>query len=127
MADLTQLTMLKRDVEEWNEWRETHPTTRPSLFRGDLSNASLRDSDLSRADLTDEAQARVREEGRRGAPLLAEELIMPVSGSDEQEHHHRDEGLAPYSEVVVWRRRFYLAIAAVLPLLALMLLCTSRM
>jgi hypothetical protein len=37
---------------------------------------------------------------------------MPVSGSDEQEHHYRDDCLASYSEVVVWRRRFYLALAA---------------
>ena len=51
---------------------------------------------------------------------------MPVSGSDEPEHHYRDDGLAPYSEVMVWRRRFYMALAAVLALLALMLLCASR-
>jgi len=51
---------------------------------------------------------------------------MPVSGSDEQEHHYRDDGLAPYSEVVVWRRRFYVALAAVFALLALMLICGSR-
>jgi len=52
---------------------------------------------------------------------------MPVSGSDEQERHYRDDGLAPYSEVVVWRRRFYLALAAaVFALLALMLICVSR-
>jgi hypothetical protein len=52
---------------------------------------------------------------------------MPLSGSGEQEHHYRDDGLAPYSEVMVWRRRFYLAVAAaVFALLALMLLCASR-
>jgi hypothetical protein len=48
---------------------------------------------------------------------------MRVSGSDEQERRYRDDGLAPYSEVVVWRRRFYVALTAVFVLLALMLLC----
>jgi hypothetical protein len=37
---------------------------------------------------------------------------MSVSGSEEKEHHYRDDGLAPYSEVVVWRRRLYVALAA---------------
>src|SRR5262245_63436191 len=55
-----------------------------------------------------------RSERRCGAPLLPEELIMPVSGSDEQEHHYRDDGLAPHSKVMVWRGRFYLALAAAL-------------
>jgi hypothetical protein len=48
---------------------------------------------------------------------------MPVSGSDEQEQRYRDDGLAPYSEVLVWRRRIYLPLAAVFALLALMLFC----
>jgi hypothetical protein len=43
---------------------------------------------------------------------------MPIPGSDGQEHRYRDGG-APYSEVTVWRRRFYVALAAVLALLAL--------
>jgi len=50
---------------------------------------------------------------------------MPITGSDGQEHRYRVGG-APYSEVVVWRRRFYVALAAVFVLLALMLICVSR-
>ena len=45
---------------------------------------------------------------------------MPVSSSDGQEHRYLGDGLAPYSEVLVRRRRFYLALAAVFALLALM-------
>ena len=66
-----------------------------------------------------------KKRGRR-SPLLAEGLIMPASGSNEQKHHYRDDGFAPYSEVVVWRRRFYLALAAAFGLLGLMLICAGR-
>jgi len=52
---------------------------------------------------------------------------MPTSGSDEQRHHFLDVGLAPYSEVVIWRRRFYVALAAALfTLLALFVTYASR-
>jgi hypothetical protein len=52
-------------------------------------------------------------------------LIMPVSSSDGQEHRYRDDGLALYSGVLVWRRRFFLALAVVFALLELMLMCAS--
>ena len=68
----------------------------------------------------DEPRSRVQEEGGRRSPLLCEKLIMPVSSSDGQEHRYLGDGLAPYSEVLVRRRRFYLALAAVFALLALM-------
>lgn len=35
---------------------------------------------------------------------------MPSSCSNDQQQHPRETGLAPYSEVLVWRRRFYVPI-----------------
>jgi hypothetical protein len=55
---------------------------------------------------------------------------MPSSsgGSAEQDHSFRDAGLAPYAEVVAWRRRFYVALGgAIFALLALILMCASRL
>jgi hypothetical protein len=52
---------------------------------------------------------------------------MPPSGSNDQPQHHRETGLAPYSEVVVWRRRFYVAVAAALfAVVALAMICIGR-
>ena len=46
MADHEHLDILKRGVETWNRWRQEHPDIQP-----DLSNASLRRTDLSGIDL----------------------------------------------------------------------------
>ena len=52
---------------------------------------------------------------------------MASSGSDELPHQFRDTGLAPYAEVVAWKRRFYAALAAALfALLALVVICAGR-
>lgn len=52
---------------------------------------------------------------------------MPSRGSEEQRHNFRDAGLAPYSEVVVWRRRFYVAaVAALFALVVLTVICATR-
>jgi len=41
MADESQVAMLKRSVEEWNEWRQQNPKVRPDLTGADLSNLDL--------------------------------------------------------------------------------------
>jgi LPS O-antigen subunit length determinant protein (WzzB/FepE family) len=52
---------------------------------------------------------------------------MPSSCSNDQQQHPRETGLAPYSEVLVWRRRFYVAItAALFAVVALAVICIGR-
>jgi hypothetical protein len=46
MANPEHLKILKRGVEEWNQWREANPSIQP-----DLSEAYLSETDLSRAKL----------------------------------------------------------------------------
>jgi uncharacterized protein YjbI with pentapeptide repeats len=41
VADQEQVKLLKRSVEEWNEWRKKNPNTRPDLSKADLSGANL--------------------------------------------------------------------------------------
>ena len=46
--------------------------------------------------------------------------------SIDQQQHPRETSLAPYSEVVVWRRRFYVTVAAALfALIALAVFCAG--
>lgn len=62
MADSAQLEMLKRDVGQWNTWREEYPRLKPDLYQADLygvdlslarlDDADLRESTLYRANLT---------------------------------------------------------------------------
>ena len=52
----TELEILGRGVEAWNEWRAANPTVRPSLLAADLldrdlSGANFSETDLSGADL----------------------------------------------------------------------------
>jgi uncharacterized protein YjbI with pentapeptide repeats len=56
MADKTILALLRRGVSGWNDWRATHPDTRPDLSHAglyglDLANANLAGADLRKADL----------------------------------------------------------------------------
>jgi hypothetical protein len=52
---------------------------------------------------------------------------VPSSCSNDQQQHPREIGLAPYSEVMVWRRRFYVAIiAALFAVAALAVICIGR-
>jgi uncharacterized protein YjbI with pentapeptide repeats len=83
MAYPEQLEILKRSVEEWNQWRETHPDIRPGLsvanLRGaDLIGANLSGANLSMADL-------------RGADLIGANLRvadhMPVFLEDASPSH----------------------------------------
>src|SRR4051812_38029057 len=50
MANKEQLEILKRDVDEWNDWRADHPDVRPDLSGMDLENADLVMANLSEAD-----------------------------------------------------------------------------
>ena len=51
MADEEQLTLLKRSVEEWNQWRKEHLETEIDLRSADLSGANLNGANLNYADL----------------------------------------------------------------------------
>jgi uncharacterized protein involved in exopolysaccharide biosynthesis len=55
---------------------------------------------------------------------------MLSSGSNDQAQHPqqpRETALAPYCEVVLWRRRFYMAlVAALFAVVALAVICTGR-
>lgn len=53
MADEALLQILRRGVDEWNEWRRKFPEVRfPDLSGADLSGADLSDANLLRAKLT---------------------------------------------------------------------------
>ena len=67
MANQEHFDLLKQGVEQWNEWREQHPSIRPDLSsvhlsRADLSGVDLSCSDLSSADLS---QANLRQANLR--------------------------------------------------------------
>ena len=52
---------------------------------------------------------------------------MPPSNSEQPCNLIRESALTPYVEVVIWRRRFYLALgAAVFVLAALILVCSTK-
>ena len=66
MANQGHLDILKRGVEEWNDWRVANPEASPDLSKANLSKMDLRDADLTRADLT---RADLTEAQLRGANL----------------------------------------------------------
>jgi hypothetical protein len=51
MANDKHVTMLKKGVAAWNEWRQRNPDIRPDLSNADMSNADLSRADLSLANL----------------------------------------------------------------------------
>lgn len=51
MANQEHFDILKRGVEEWNRWRNSHREIQPDLSGADLNFADLCDAHLSRADL----------------------------------------------------------------------------
>jgi len=58
MADEKQLSMLRKSVKEWNNWREENPDEVPKLSMANLAHAQLDSADLrcanlEYADLTD--------------------------------------------------------------------------
>jgi uncharacterized protein YjbI with pentapeptide repeats len=76
MANPEHLEVLKRGVEEWNQWRIDNPELRPDLGRADLRgadlcNRDLRDADLSFADL---GGARISYADLRGARISYADL-----------------------------------------------------
>ena len=49
MANEEQIAMLKRSVEEWNQWREGNPGLTPELRGAGLSDAQLNRAGLTRS------------------------------------------------------------------------------
>jgi uncharacterized protein YjbI with pentapeptide repeats len=46
MANKEQLALLKRSVQEWNEWRDNNHLVEIDLRQADLSHANLSDANL---------------------------------------------------------------------------------
>src|SRR5690348_14314588 len=46
------IAILQRDVQEWNQWRQEHPATRPELVEAQLSGMNLHGANLSTANLS---------------------------------------------------------------------------
>ena len=51
MANIRHVSMLQKDVKEWNDWRESNPDIRPDLDEADLEDACLSGANLSGANL----------------------------------------------------------------------------
>ena len=90
MANAEHLALLKRDVDEWNEWRLNEPAVVPDLAHADLSGlnlvlvnfsgALLREADLSLANLMG---ADLRNADLRGANLVgARPIGVDLAGAD---------------------------------------------
>src|SRR4051812_44772043 len=90
MANLEHVAALRKDVDEWNRWREENPNIRPDLASADfhginLVMADLRDAILRGADLTlaDLKGADLRGADLRGANLVGARLIgTDLDGAD---------------------------------------------
>jgi len=72
MANPKHLGLLKQGVEQWNMWREQHPTVQPDFHEANLSGASLRKANLSEANLRN---ANLHKAHLRGANLYDADLI----------------------------------------------------
>jgi hypothetical protein len=71
-----QLSLLRRNIGDWNQWRRQNPHIVPDLIRAslkgvNLSRANLREADLSRANLK---EADLRRASLRGADLTSADL-----------------------------------------------------
>jgi uncharacterized protein YjbI with pentapeptide repeats len=51
MAVDEHLSILKKGVTAWNNWRALNPNIRPDLTNANLTNANLKDANLTRANL----------------------------------------------------------------------------
>ena len=72
MADKKTLTILKKDVDEWNRWRKTHTEIKPDLRGANLRGANLRGARLRKAHLSvaDLGEANLRRAHLREAYLF---------------------------------------------------------
>lgn len=53
MVNKEHLSMLKQDINTWNDWRKSNSKMRPDLSGANLSSINLRGVDLSKANLRD--------------------------------------------------------------------------
>ena len=53
MANPEHITILKKGVEEWNEWRRNNSVLQPDLSNSDHGGANLRGADLTGVYLRD--------------------------------------------------------------------------
>ncbi len=101
MATKNHLTLLKKDVHVWNDWRQKNPTIRPDLSEANLRGANLSGADLSGANLranlseadlrtADLSGADLSEANLRGANLLGANL----RGADFREANLRGADLS---------------------------------
>jgi uncharacterized protein YjbI with pentapeptide repeats len=76
MANKQQLSILKQDVQAWNEWRKKNPATRPDLSEAGLAGANLRGANLRGANLggAELASADLQEAILPGATLVEANL-----------------------------------------------------
>ncbi len=77
MSHAKDVELVRRDVDAWNEWRETNPGAKPDFSHADLSGADLVMANLSDAVLTGAnlAIANLRGADLRGADLSGANLV----------------------------------------------------
>lgn len=71
MADQELIELLKRDVDQWNAWREQHRERSVDLREADLSQVDLREANLSGVYLS---RANLRKVNLSGAYLIGADL-----------------------------------------------------
>ncbi|ARV59162.1 hypothetical protein BZZ01_11425 [Nostocales cyanobacterium HT-58-2] len=76
MANEEHLSLLKRSVKDWNNWRDQNRDIIPNLTMAKLIRADLRGADLYKADLTkaDLSQAHLSQVQLSGAFLIGADL-----------------------------------------------------
>jgi hypothetical protein len=52
MANDEHVALLKQGVAAWNKWRDENPSTRPNLYKADLSGANLMEANLIEANFS---------------------------------------------------------------------------
>ena len=93
MANTEQLGYLKKDVDEWNTWREKNREVAPDLASADLASADLRMANLNATILTKAnlvmanlSGADLRDANLSGANLVGARLIgVDLEGAEEDD------------------------------------------